>query len=137
MSEIHNLQTKFIITYITTVESWFMVFPHLVFIFCSPIYAMHSLPCFGVSWFRVLPKLSGQKFSPTWNLYCDWVFIWNLSIIICPSVVYTCHYLLRVRFHVVGWPASKQYTWVFIELKQLEGKEVCHAASIVSSWRLC
>jgi hypothetical protein len=47
--------------------SQFKVFPHLVFIFCSPgkspIYAMHKLPRFSVSWFRVFPAFSGWKFS--------------------------------------------------------------------------
>jgi hypothetical protein len=30
----------------------------------SPIYAMHKLPCFSVSQFRVSPAISGRKISP-------------------------------------------------------------------------
>jgi hypothetical protein len=90
---------------INTVESRFKVFPHLVFIFCSPgkntIHAMHELPHFCVSRCRVFPHLVDENSAPTWSPYPDFVTL-NPRAINCPPLVYVCYCLFKVSFRIVG-----------------------------------
>jgi hypothetical protein len=127
-------QTSFYFLY--TVESQFKVFPHLVFIFWSPvqspIYAMHKLPRFSVSRFRVFPAFSRWKFSP-YMKSVPWFSVYaKPEGHKLPLLVYVSYCLIKVTSAL---SASELYAWVFIDLEQLEGRS--HATSNVSSWRLC
>jgi hypothetical protein len=90
----------------STVESWFKVFPNLMFIF-------------GVLAKAPYTQFNGQKFSPHISPYNDLMFMLHLRAIICSPLVYTCYCLLKISFHDTGCLASKQYAKVFTDLEQL------------------